>query len=137
MTAIDMHRGEILWVSPLGNGPRNHPLLRDLDLPPLGDHIDGQSVLVTRSLVFGAVWRRDRRDGSRLQPSWHPWGDPDAGRKLLYAFDKQTGELLHVVEMDGFAASAPMSYLHEGKQYIAMTVGGNEDNALVALSLPD
>ena len=137
MTAIDMHRGEILWVSPLGNGPRNHPLLRDLDLPPLGDHIDGQSVLVTETLVFGAVWRRDRRDGSRLQPSWHPWGDPDAGRKLLYAFDKQNGELLHVVEMDGFAASAPMSYLHDGKQYIAMTVGGNEDNALVALSLPD
>ena len=55
----------------------------------------------------------------------------------MYAFDKKTGELLHVIEMDGFAASAPMTYLHNGKQYIAMTVGGNEDNALVALSLPD
>ncbi|SVD58509.1 uncharacterized protein METZ01_LOCUS411363, partial [marine metagenome] len=31
----------------------------------------------------------------------------------------------------------PMTYRHNGKQYIAMTVGGNEDNALVALSLPD
>ena len=30
-----------------------------------------------------------------------------------------------------------MTYLHEGKQYIAVAVGGNEDNALVALSLPD
>ena len=137
LTAIDMHRGEVLWTSPLGDGPRNHPLLRGLDLPPLGDHIDGQSVLVTKTLVFASVWRRDRRDGSRLTPSWHPWGDPDAGRKLVYAFDKQTGELLHVIEMDGFAASAPMSYLHDGKQYLAMTVGGNEDNALVALSLPD
>ena len=137
LTAIDMNRGEILWVSALGNGPRNHPMLRDLDLPPLGDHIDGQSVLVTKSLVFATVWRRDRRDGGRLTPSWDPWGDPDAGRKLVYAFDKQTGELIHVVEMDGFAASAPMTYLHDGKQYIAMTVGGNEDNALIALSLPD
>lgn len=137
LTAIDMNRGEILWVSPLGNGPRNHPLLRDLDLPPLGDHVDGQSVLVTKTLALATVWRRDRRDGSRLTPSWDPWGDPDAGRKLVYAFDKQTGELIHVVEMDGFAASAPMSYMHEGKQYIAMTVGGNDDNALVALSLPD
>ena len=137
MTAIDMNRGEILWVSPLGNGPRNHPLLRDLDLPPLGDHIDGQSVLVTKTLVFATVWKRDRRNGGRLTPSWDPWGDPDAGRKLVYAFDKQTGDLLHVVEMDGFAASAPMSYLHDGKQYLAMTVGGNEDNALIALSLPN
>ncbi len=137
LTAIDMNRGEILWISPLGNGPRNHPLLRDLDLPPLGDHIDGQSILVTSELAFAAVWRRDRRDGSRLTPSWDPWGDPDAGRKLIYAFDKRDGELLHVVELDGFAASAPMTYLHEGKQYIAVAVGGNEDNALVALSLPD
>ena len=137
LTAFDMNRGEILWISPLGNGPRNHPLLRDLDLPPLGDHIDGQSVLVTGELAFAAVWRRDRRDGSRLTPSWDPWGDPDAGRKLIYAFDKRDGELLHVVELDGFAASAPMTYLHEGKQYIAVAVGGNEDNALVALSLPD
>ena len=137
LTAIDMQRGEILWVSPLGNGPRNHPLLRDLDLPPLGDHIDGQSVLVTKELVFAAVWRRDRRDGSRLTPSWDPWGDPDAGRQLVYAFDKQNGELLHVIELDGFAASAPMTYLHGGRQYVAMAVGGNEDNALVALSLPD
>ena len=137
LTAIDMHRGEILWVSPLGNGPRNHPLLRDLDLPPLGDHIDGQSVLVTKELVFAAVWRRDRRDGSRLTPSWDPWGDPDAGRQLVYVFDKQNGEQLHVIELDGFAASAPMTYLHGGKQYLAMAVGGNEDNALVALSLPD
>ncbi len=137
LTAIDMNRGEVLWISPLGNGPRNHPLLRDLDLPPLGDHIDGQSILVTSELAFAAVWRRDRRDGSRLTPSWDPWGDPDAGRKLIYAFDKRDGELLHVVELDGFAASAPMTYLHEGKQYIAVAVGGNEDNALVALSLPD
>ena len=137
LTAFDMNRGEILWISPLGNGPRNHPLLRDLDLPPLGDHIDGQSVLVTKELAFAAVWRRNRRDGTRLTPSWDPWGDPDAGRKLIYAFDKRDGELLHVVELDGFAASAPMTYLHEGRQYIAVAVGGNEDNALVALSLPD
>ena len=137
VTAIDMNRGENLWITPLGNGPRNHPLLRDLDLPPLGDHIDGQNVLLTKTLLFASVWRRDRRTGGRLTPSWDPWGDPDAGRKLVYAFDKQSGNLLHVVEMDGFSASAPMTYLHDGKQYIVMAVGGNEDNELVALSLPD
>ena len=55
VTAIDMNRGEQLWMTPLGNGPRNHPLLKDLKLPPLGDPILGASPLVTRSLLFVAV----------------------------------------------------------------------------------
>ena len=137
LTAIDMSRGEHLWVSALGNGPRNHPLLADLDLAPLGDHIDGQSVLVTKTLVFATVWKRNREAGETpLVPMWHPWGDPDAGRKLVYVFDKQTGDLLREIELDGHTAAAPMTYLHNGKQYVGIATGANEDVALVALSLP-
>ena len=138
LTAIDMNRGEHLWMSPLGNGPRNHPLLRDMDLPPLGDHIDGQSVLVTKTLVFATVWRRDRGSGEApIVPMWDPWGDPDAGRKLVYVFDKQTGELLREIELSGHTAAAPMSYLHEGRQYIAVATGANDEVELVALALPE
>ena len=38
MTAIDLNTGEHVWMQPMGNGDRyrNHRLLRDLDLPPLG-----------------------------------------------------------------------------------------------------
>ena len=38
MTAIDMNTGEHAWMIPTGDGDRirNHPMLRDLDLPPLG-----------------------------------------------------------------------------------------------------
>ena len=38
MTAIDLNTGEHAWMIPTGNGDRirNHPMLRDLDLPPLG-----------------------------------------------------------------------------------------------------
>jgi quinoprotein glucose dehydrogenase len=60
VTAIDMNRGEHLWVRPLGNGPRNHPLLKDLNLPPLGEASEGQSALVTKTLLFVTVWRRER-----------------------------------------------------------------------------
>ena len=138
LTAIDMNRGEHLWMSPLGNGPRNHPLLRDMDLPPLGDHIDGQSVLVTKTLVFATVWKRDRSAGETpIVPMWDPWGDPDAGRKLVYVFDKQTGELLREIELDGHTAAAPMTYLHEGRQYIAIATGANAEVELVVLALPD
>ena len=137
MTAIDMNTGEHVWMSPLGSGPRNHPLLREMDLPPLGDHIDGQSVLVTRTLVIASVWKRDRGAGETpIVPMWDPWGDADAGRKLLYVFDKQTGELLREIELDGHTAAAPMTYLHEGRQYIVVATGANEAVALVALALP-
>ena len=138
LTAIDMNKGEHLWVSALGNGPRDHPLLADLDLPPLGHHIDGQSVLVAKTLVFATVWRRDRsRAKAPIIPQWDPWGDPDADRKLVYVFDKQTGELLREIDLDGHTAAAPMTYLHGGRQFIAIATGANEAVALVALSVPD
>jgi len=71
-----------------------------------------------------------------LVPSWQPWGDPDAGRKVLFAFDKRSGALLREFDIDGFAAAPPMTYLYGGKQYLVMSVGGNEDAALVAFGLP-
>src|SRR4029434_6074616 len=48
VTAIDMNQGTTRWVSALGNGPRNHPLLAGLQVGPLGDALEGQSVLVTK-----------------------------------------------------------------------------------------
>jgi quinoprotein glucose dehydrogenase len=36
ITAIDMNRGEHVWMIANGDGPRHHPLLKHLNLPPLG-----------------------------------------------------------------------------------------------------
>jgi quinoprotein glucose dehydrogenase len=36
ITAIDLNRGVHVWMRPNGDGPRFHPLLKDLNLPPLG-----------------------------------------------------------------------------------------------------
>ena len=36
IVAIDLNRGEHVWTAVNGDGPRNHPLLKDLNLPPLG-----------------------------------------------------------------------------------------------------
>ena len=127
MTAIDMHRGEILWTAPLGNGPRNHPLLQGLDLPPLGNRAMTTSVLVTKSLVFGTMTKG--RSPER-------WADDEADRQLLFAFDKADGALLRTFLLDGRSAAAPMTYLHEGKQYVVVATGGGDTAELVALSLP-
>ena len=135
LTAIDMNRGEHHWMAPLGNGPRNHPLLRGLELPPLGDAIQGGSVLVTKTLLFVSVTRLGI-GGAPASPAWAAWGDPDAGRKLIYVFDKQSGELLREVELDGLSAAAPMTYMHDGTQYIVVAVGAGESAELVALGVP-
>ena len=36
VTAIDLNTGEHLWMRAIGDGPRDHPALRHLNLPPLG-----------------------------------------------------------------------------------------------------
>ena len=136
VTAIDMNKGEHLWVSPLGNGPRNHPLLKDLNLPPLGDGIHRASVLVTKTLLFVNV-SRVANNGLPEPRTWVQWQDPDAEQKLILAFDKSTGKLLREIELDGLSAAAPLTYLHGGKQYLVVAVGGGKTSEVVALSLPD
>jgi quinoprotein glucose dehydrogenase len=119
MTAIDMNWGEHAWMQPLGNGDRirNHPMLRDLDLPPLGG--DGRGgPLLTRTLLISALSA----------------GGSDGGPRLV-ARDKRTGEELGSVDLPAGAIGTPMTYLVDGKQYIALTVGAGPQ--LVAFALPD
>ena len=137
VTAIDMNKGEHLWMAPLGNGPRNHPRLKNLNLPPLGDGVRGLP-LVTKTLLFVSTVRVGINGVPQAPdtPVWGEWGDPDEARKLLYVFDKLSGELLREIELDVLTASVPMTYSYNGKQYIVMAVGVGETSELVALSLP-
>jgi quinoprotein glucose dehydrogenase len=125
VTALNINEGALLWTSPLGNGPRNHPLLKDLTLPPLGDRMQNVSVLLTRTLLFAGVIPQGALPGS----------DPDVARKLIYVFDKASGALLRAIDMDGFSAAAPMTYLHRGRQYVVTATGSGPNSELVAFSL--
>ena len=135
VAAVDMNRGEIVWQTPIGSGPRHHPLLAGLTLPPLGDAIQGAGPLVTKTLLFVAVTNLFGT-GRPTPPVTAKFGDPGWERKLLYVFDKRSGAIVHVVEMDGLGMSTPMTYLHRGKQYIVVATGARENSELVALSLP-
>ena len=53
----------------------------------------------------------------------------------LVAYDKATGDLRGAVDLPGGAIGTPMSYMLDGRQYIAVTVGG-EVPSLVAYRLP-
>ncbi|MEO2198009.1 MAG: pyrroloquinoline quinone-dependent dehydrogenase, partial [bacterium] len=119
MTAIDMNVGEHAWMTPLGDGDRyrRHPLLRDLGLPPLGGEGRGGPVL-TRTLLINALTA----------------GGSDGGPRLV-AYDKATGEIVGSVDLPGGALGTPMTYMLDGRQYIAVTVGGSVPQ-LVAFALP-
>ena len=125
ITAIDLDTGEHLWVTPNGDGPRDHPRLAHLDLPPLGQP-GRASALVTRTLLFIG-------EGSSILVGTPPGG----GGRMFRALDKATGEVVWETELPAAVTGAPMTYMHEGKQYIVVGVGETEHEAeLIALALP-
>ena len=119
MTAVDLNAGENAWMQPNGDGNRfrNHPMLRDLDLPPLGG--DGRGgPLVTKTLLISALTAGGTGDGPRL-----------------VARDKATGEIVGSVDLPTGAIGTPMTYRTDGRQHIALTIGGGP--RLIAFVLPE
>jgi quinoprotein glucose dehydrogenase len=137
ITAIDLNKGEIVWSVPNGDGPRDHPLLKPLNLPPLGN--PGRSApLLTRTLLF--VGEGDpimSGDGARIPPSMPRSLAPGAGGRKFRAYDKATGKVLWETELPAGTTGAPMTYVFNGKQYIVVAIGSQEHGAeYVALSVP-
>ncbi|MEM6705085.1 MAG: PQQ-binding-like beta-propeller repeat protein [Acidobacteriota bacterium] len=127
LTAYDMNRGEIAWVEVLGDGPRNHPELAELDLPPLGT-IARSHVLVTDTLLFV-------NSSAGLGRGYSP--DVEDARAYLRAFDKATGRLLLETVLDKNTDGSPASYVQGGRQFVVFALGGREEPAeLVAYALP-
>ncbi|MCE2541114.1 MAG: pyrroloquinoline quinone-dependent dehydrogenase [Acidobacteria bacterium] len=126
LVAIDLNRGDILWTVPNGDGPRDHPAIRHLDLPPLGQ--GGRAApLVTKSLVFLG-------EGANVGAAFLP---PFSGGKMFRAYDKRTGEVVWEMELPGGVTSAPMTYMAGGRQYIVVVVGWDDmPSEYVALALP-
>jgi len=136
ITAIDLNTGEHVWITPLGEGLREHSSLRGLNLPPLGLPRFG-FVLATRTLLFAG--QRGRSTGSRPaqdNPERRTYTFATHDSKLR-AFDKATGALIAEIDLPANVQGAPMTYLADGKQFIVVPVGGaNLPAELVALSLP-
>ena len=120
MTAIDMNTGEHEWMVPLGDGDRyrNHPMLRDLNLPPLGGDGAGGPVL-TKTLVVSALSA----------------GGSDGGPRLV-ARSKETGEELGSIDLPTGAIGTPMTYMVNGKQHIALAIGGRPPE-MISFTLPN
>ena len=120
ITAINLNTGDHAWMQPNGDGDRyrNHPQLRELNLPPLGG--DGRGgPLLTKTLLISALTA----------------GGSDGGPRLV-ARDKATGAIVGSLDLAAGAIGTPMTYMHDGTQYIALTIGGDVPE-LIALALPE
>ncbi len=126
ITAIDLNTGEHAWMSPVGNGPIDHPDLQELNLPPLG-WARRSFPLATGTLLLVP------QEGNN---SYSARGDNSDDHPFLYAFDLKDGRLLGSLALPGNARGAPMTYMAGGKQFVVMPIGGFTNPAeLLALGL--
>lgn len=63
--------------------------------------------------------------------------DMAEGSRTISAYDKDTGAHLGSVDLPAVPGGNPVTYRHEGKQYLVVAVGsGGSDSELIALTLP-
>jgi quinoprotein glucose dehydrogenase len=127
ITAINLETGEIAWQVAHGETPdniRNHPLLKGLNIPRTG-RAGNIGIVTTSTLVIsgeaGFITNAQGQRGAYLR-----------------AYDKANGKDAGAVFMPAGETGAPMTYMHNGKQYIVLAIGGQGFPAeVVAYALPD
>jgi quinoprotein glucose dehydrogenase len=133
MTAIDMRTGDHAWMKPAGIGSptiRNHPALAGIELPPLGGESRGGPI-ATKTLLIS--WKGGSVRGEERVREGPPEAAEEPG---LVAYDKITGEQVGFAKLPSAPIGTPMTYMVDGRQYIALTVTGSPPK-VVALTLPD
>ncbi len=128
ITAIDLNTGEHLWMVPNGETPeyvRNHPALAGVEIARTGQ-AGRAGGMVTRTLLFVG-----EGPGMYAEPK-------GSGGRMLRAYDKETGDVVAEIELPNNQTSVPMSYEHEGRQYVLLAVGARRvAGEFVALALPE
>ena len=131
ITAYNMNTGDKAWWIP--NGGRMIPptvnpnspdaaLFANVKLPMIPARGQQGQVMNTKTLVIYGTGR-----------SGAPAED---GTNKLFAVDKATGKQLGAVTIPGNTSAPPMTFMHQGKQYIVFATGANKTTELVALALP-
>jgi quinoprotein glucose dehydrogenase len=122
ITAYDMNKGEIAWQIANGDTPpaiKNNPALKGLNIPRTGS-ASHAGLLVTKTLLFAG----------------EGWG----GQPMFRAYDKGTGQIIWETTIPaGTQSGLPMTYMHQGRQYIVFAAGNSTTASpaqLVAFSLP-
>jgi hypothetical protein len=62
--------------------------------------------------------------------------DIAGGSRTISAYDKATGAHLDSLDLPAVPGGNPVTYWHDGRQYLVVAVGTGEDAELLALTLP-
>ena len=119
ITALNLTDGTLAWMVPNGDTPEGvaERLGVDPEDVPRTGKVSRAGVLVTKTLLMA--------------------GEGSSGAAVFRALDKMTGETLAQIDLPNAQVGLPMTYMHEGRQYIVISVGGGGEAAeLVALALP-
>ncbi len=122
MAAVDLGTGELLWSRPLGTGYDMGPLGIPTRLRiQIGTPNIGGAVVTASGLTFIAA----------------------AQDNYLRAFETATGRLLWSGRLPAGGQSGPMTYMHRGRQYVAIGATGHArletevGDTLVVYALPN
>ncbi|HKS05028.1 MAG TPA: hypothetical protein VJR92_01835, partial [Gemmatimonadaceae bacterium] len=125
ITGYDLSTGDKKFWHPNGGvmcRPRPTGPLFDGVTPAAQASGGGQAqVINTRTLVIYGTGRS---------------GGPTSAPFYLHALDKSTGREVAKVQIPGKTSAVPMTFMHQGKQYIVFATGQGTSTALVALKLP-
>jgi quinoprotein glucose dehydrogenase len=104
LAATDLESGRLLWSRPLGTGYDTGPLGMSTRLRvPIGTPNIGGAVVTASGLTFIAA----------------------AQDNYLRAYETTSGRLLWSARLPAGGQAGPMTYMHNGKQYVAISATGH------------
>ncbi|HIF73915.1 MAG TPA: pyrroloquinoline quinone-dependent dehydrogenase [Porticoccaceae bacterium] len=136
ITAIDMNTGEHVWMVPNGDGPKDNPAIAHLNLGKLG-YPGRPTPLLTKTLLFLGEGLTNQRPGGRIPFDMPVEIATNSGGPHFRAYDKKSGDILWEIELEAGTTNAPISYMHEGEQYLLVAIGDRQHSPeILAFKLP-
>ena len=104
------------------------------------DSPDHRGHLVAMDINSGEiVWRHSTRTATRARQRSRraaAWWSVLTLDRHLYFHDAATGDVLFQTRLPASAQGFPITYAVDGRQYVAVPVGGNRSNAIYVFALP-